>query len=211
MAEKDKTENIQINLDPHQNISRDNFFVNIMKVVMPVLFIASLGAFLFAAGMFDGLLAPEKEARAKPAQSTVMQQPTITRFDKKSRSYALTAKEAVQDKDRPEIVSLDQVKIVVNMIRSGQRVNITSDNGLYDSKAEELALSSNIIVVADNGYKAELSQALVNLPQGQITSLKPVTVYMPQGKVESGALDITDNGNMILFKNRAVMTLENNE
>lgn len=195
-------------LEAHNNISRDNLFIKVMKIILPAIFILSFGAFLFAAGLFDDLFEEEKEARIKPADQAVMQQPRITRYDKKSQSYVLTADKAIQDKDRPELVSLDKVKIVVNLTKSNQKVDITADNGLYDSKNEELALSQNILVNSDNGYKANLSQALVKLAAGQITSLKPVTVFMPGGKVESNALEISDDGNEILFKNRATMTLD---
>lgn len=194
--------------EAHKNISRDNFFIKVMKIVLPAIFILSFGAFLFAAGMFDDLFEEEKEARAKPADSAVMKQPKITRYDKKSQSYELTADQAVQDKGRPELVSLEKVKIVVNLTNSNQKVDITADNGLYDSKNEELALSQNILVNSDNGYKANLSQALVKLSEGTITSLKPVTVFMPGGKVESNAMEITENGNNIHFQNRATMTLD---
>jgi|GEM_PF-7100287 len=208
MSEEQTDKIVPERLEAHQNISRDNFFIKILKIVLPAIFILSFGAFLFAAGMFDGLFEEEKVARAKPADSAVMQQPKITRYDKKSQSYVLTADQATQDKDRPELVSLDKVKIVVNLTKSNQKVDITADNGLYDSKNEELALSQNILVNSDNGYKANLSQALMQLSKGRITSLKPVTVFMPGGKVESNAMEITDDGNEIHFQNRATMTLD---
>jgi lipopolysaccharide export system protein LptC len=137
----------------------------------------------------------------------VMELPRVTGFTTDQRPYELTARAAVQDLTKLEILELNDLSAKVEL-RDGQHVDITSINGVYDTKAEVLRLNDHITINSTSGYEGRLSEATVHISSGNIVSESPVEVKLPSGVLTANRLEVRENGAMIKFSGGVEMNLK---
>ena len=135
-----------------------------------------------------------------------MEQPRMSGFTRDARAYDFTADAAAQDITKPDIVELHNVHGNVAM-KDKSKVDISADGGVYNSKTEILKLKDNILVNSSSGYQARLSEATVDTKLGNVVSEHPVEVKLLQGVLNSNRLEITDNGERVLFEGSVDMVL----
>jgi lipopolysaccharide export system protein LptC len=133
--------------------------------------------------------------------------PRVTGFTTDQRRYELTARAAIQDLTKMEILELNEISANVEL-RDGQRLNITSINGVYDQKAEVLRLNDHITINSTSGYEGHLSEATVHISSGNIVSESPVEVKLPNGVLTANRLEIRENGGVIKFGGGVEMNLK---
>jgi lipopolysaccharide export system protein LptC len=136
-----------------------------------------------------------------------MELPRVTGFTTDQRPYELTARAAIQDLTNLEILELNEITAKVEL-RDGHRVDITSINGVYDTKAEVLRLKDHIIVNSTSGYEGRLSEATVHTSSGDIVSESPVEVKLPNGVLTANRLEVWQNGAIIKFTGDVEMNLK---
>ena len=92
-----------------------------------------------------------------------------------------------------------------------QTTTITLDarNGLMDTKQQILDLHKDIFLQSSTGYEARLSQALVDMGKGTVTSEEHVDVKLLNGTLSSDRLRITGGGEVVRFEGNVVMNLDN--
>ncbi len=137
----------------------------------------------------------------------VMEAPRLNGFTSDGRPYELTARAAVQDITKPDVLELSGPVAHVDL-KDGAHVDIQSINGLYDTKSELLKLSDHVVMVSSSGYEAYLSEATVGVRSGQIVSESPVSVKLPNGWLNSKRLEVVDNGALLRFGGGVDLTLE---
>lgn len=125
---------------------------------------------------------------------------TVTGFDRDDQPYTLTAATAVQDGSEPNRVHLETVTGALRR-RSGEMVNIAARTALYDSKAETLDLVGDV-KLEDGRFVADMAKAQVTLDDKRFRSTVPVVVTFNGGEITAGGLEITDDGQRVLFFNR---------
>ena len=79
--------------------------------------------------------------------------------------------------------------------------------GLFDTKSQLLDLHKDIFLQSSTGYEARLSQALVDIANGTVTSDEPVDVKLLNGTLRSDRLRITEKGDVVRFEGNVVMNL----
>jgi lipopolysaccharide export system protein LptC len=136
----------------------------------------------------------------------VMELPRLNGFTSDARPYELTARAAAQDILKPEILELKDIKAHVEL-KTGERVALTSVNGVYDTKGELLKLNDHIVLKSSSGYEGHLSEATVNTSSGHILSESPVEVKLLNGWLNANRLEITDSGDIIRFGGGVELTL----
>jgi lipopolysaccharide export system protein LptC len=136
-----------------------------------------------------------------------MELPRVTGFTTDQRPYELTARAAVQDLTNLEVLELHELSAKVEL-RDGQHVDITSINGLYDTKAEVLKLNDHITVNSTSGYEGRLSEATVYVSSGNIVSESPVEVTLPNGVLTANRLEVRENGAIIKFTGEVELNLK---
>jgi lipopolysaccharide export system protein LptC len=181
-----------------------------MRIAIPaiILFIATI---LVAATFFNPfrLITPFPIDPGKVTFSgtkIVMELPRVTGFTTDQRPYELTARAAVQDLTKLDVLELKELRAKVDL-KDGQHVNITSINGVYDTKAEVLKLNDHIVVTSTSGYEGHLSEATVHTATGNIVSDSPVEIKLPNGFLNANHLDVRDNGAFIKFSGGVEMTV----
>lgn len=135
-----------------------------------------------------------------------MELPRLTGYTADERPYELTARAAVQDLTKLDVLELNELRAKVEL-KDGHRVNLTSINGVYDTKAEVLKLNDNIVITSTSGYEGRLSEATVHTSTGHIVSEKPVTIKLPNGFLNANRLEVRDNGAFIKFGGGVQMTI----
>jgi lipopolysaccharide export system protein LptC len=138
-----------------------------------------------------------------------MEQPHLSGFTSDARAYELTADTAAQDMTKPDIVELRNIRAKVEM-QDKSMMELTAISGLYDSKGETLRLDRDIRLNT-SGYRARLSEAMIDIRKGNVVSEHPVEVKMLQGTLNANRLDIVDSGEVVRFHDGVVMDMMLNQ
>jgi lipopolysaccharide export system protein LptC len=139
-----------------------------------------------------------------------MAQPHLSGFTSDARAYELIADSAAQDMTKPNIVELRNIRAKVQM-QDKSMMEMTAVTGIYDSKGETLRLDRDILLNSSSGYQGRLSEALVDIRSGDVTSEHPVEVKLLQGTLNANRLNIIDSGEVVRFHGGVVMDLMLNE
>jgi len=88
-------------------------------------------------------------------------------------------------------------------------VTLDARNGLMDTKQQILDLHKDIFLQSSTGYEARLSQALVDMGKGTVTSDEHVDVKLLNGTLTADRLRILGGGEVVRFEGNVVMNLDN--
>ncbi len=135
-----------------------------------------------------------------------MEQPRLAGFTAASRPYEFTAKAAAQEITKPDVMELEQIKAKIEM-EDNSRVNITSNSGIYDLKADLLTLTDNVYLVSSTGYEVRLSECVVDVHKGHVVSEKPVWVKLTNGIINAKRMEVSDSGDVIRFGGGVAVTM----
>ena len=191
---------------------RHSRYVRFLRVAVPgSVLLAVIGAF----GM-SMLLSPLRILAKLPVDlgsvvvhgtKIMMQQPRIAGYTRDNRRYDLTAQAAGQDLTKPDLVELQGIHATMEM-QDNALFETTAQNGLYNSKTEMLTLSNNIVINSNNGYKALLSEAALDIRAGKVTSEKPVHVDTGTMSINANRLEVTDGGDVMRFERGVTVLLQ---
>src|SRR4029079_11105258 len=102
-----------------------------------------------------------------------------------------------------------ELKTLRAKILQEDRSTVTLDarTGLFDTKAQLLDLRKDILLQSSTGYEARLSQALLDIGKGTVTSEEPVDVKLLNGTLTADKLRITEKGELVRFEGHVKMNL----
>jgi lipopolysaccharide export system protein LptC len=135
-----------------------------------------------------------------------MESPHMAGFSSDRRPYEMTAKTAVQDLTDPDHVELNIIRAKVQM-EDRSTVIMDARTGYYDSKQQTLDLRKDIFLQSSTGYEARLSQALMDINKGTVTSEERVDVKLLNGTLVADKLRILNSGEIVRFEGNVVMNL----
>ena len=135
-----------------------------------------------------------------------MESPHMSGFTPDQRPYEVWAKTATQDLNDPDRVELKTLRAKV-LQEDRSTVTLEARTGLFDTKAQLLDLRKDIFLQSSTGYEARLSQALLDIGKGTVTSEEPVDVKLLNGTLTADKLRITEKGALVRFEGHVVMNL----
>jgi lipopolysaccharide export system protein LptC len=135
-----------------------------------------------------------------------MESPHLSGFSPDQRPYELWAKTATQDLKDPDHVELKGLRAKI-LQEDRSTVTLDARTGLFDTKAQLLDLRKDIFLQSSSGYEARLSQALLDIGKGTVTSEEPVDVKLLNGTLTADRLRITEKGALVRFEGHVVMNL----
>src|SRR5206468_6231233 len=118
----------------------------------------------------------------------------------------LWAKTATQDLTDPDHVELKTLRAKI-LQEDRSTVTLDARTGLFDTKAQLLDLRKDILLQSSTGYEARLSQALLDIGKGTVTSEEPVDVKLLNGTLTADKLRILEKGELVRFEGRVKMHL----
>jgi lipopolysaccharide export system protein LptC len=135
-----------------------------------------------------------------------MENPKLSGFTRDKRRYDVSAGAAAQDLTRPGVIELKDINATLEMQNKGD-MRLTAQNGVFDTKQEQLKLDTNIVVTSSSGYEGYLQEALIDTKNGNVVAEKPVRLKMTNGTVNGNRFELTNSGDVIRFENGVVVNL----
>ncbi len=185
-----------------QAASRRARLAPILSWVVTAFGLGLVAIFLLQAGFFS-ILRP----KPKPATPTVEMPEQIVGsfsriagFDRENQPYEVTAKRGYQDKEKANLVHLESL-VATFRRSSGQSFEVTSNAGLFDSKAKEMDLEGQVIIMEAGRFTAVMEKAHIVMEKKNLVSNVPVVVEMGSGTIRANGMQITNDGKNILFLN----------
>lgn len=156
--------------------------------------------FLYQTGTFTPVSKPQANQAVVPADKVTVTDSTITGLDSQNLPYSISARNAVQDKDKPNFIALDDVSGATNRT-NGEAITFESRNGLYDSDVKTLDLDTDVVIKSAGRFTARMDKAHVIVGEKRLTSNVPVAVDHASGTINANGVEISNDGNNILFLN----------
>jgi lipopolysaccharide export system protein LptC len=194
--------------------SRHSRMVRVLRVAVPAAVILAMAA-IIAVSVFNPfrMLLPKLPVDignlVVSGTKITMESPHLSGYTPDQRPYEVWAKTATQDVTAPDRVDLKTLRAKVLMVDQTTTVTLDARDGLMDTKQQVLELHKDIFLQSSSGYEARLSQALVDMGKGTVTSDEPVDVKLLQGTLTADKLRITEGGEVVRFDGNVVMNLEN--
>lgn len=156
-------------------------------------------SFLYQTGAFTPSPKPTAEP-VVPSSHVTVSTSTITGLDSQQRPYAIAAKTAIQDKAEPKFIKLDEVSGSTSR-KNGEAITFQSLKGLYNSDVKTLDLDTDVVIQSQGRFTARMDKAHVVVGEKRLTSDVPVVVELSGGRINANGVQITNDGNNILFLN----------
>ena len=128
-----------------------------------------------------------------------MDEPKISGVQQGGGPYEIKAKAGIQDITKPSIIELVGVDAKVGMADL-TTTHIISSNGLYDSKADSMALSGDVKIANTSGYTLSMRSAVMDFKSGVFASHERLRVDLKGGDVMADDMTISNNGHVIAFR-----------
>ncbi len=159
-----------------------------------------LAVFTVKAGMFASLFGrkPEPVVDMPLPDQVSSGVSSITGFDKDGQPYQLTSQSVLQDKNNSDLAHLKQITGVLSK-KTGKKLLMNALSGQYNVDKKVLDLEGDIKLVSEGEYTAYLEKARVTLKEKRLYAKVPVTVIFDRGTIRANGVDISDNGNRVLF------------
>jgi lipopolysaccharide export system protein LptC len=194
--------------------SRHSRMVRLLRIAVPAAVILAL-AVIIAVSVFNPfrMLLPKLPVDignlVVSGTKITMESPHLSGYTPDQRPYEVWAKTATQDVTAPDHVDLKTLRAKVLMADQTTTVTLDARDGSMDTKQQLLQLRKDIFLQSSAGYEARLSQALVDMAKGTVTSDEHVDVKLLNGTLTADKLRITGGGEVVTFEGNVVMNLEN--
>jgi len=191
--------------------ARHSRLVRVLRIAVPAV-VALAMAGVIAISIFNPFRALMKQLpldidNLVVSGSTItLESPHLSGFSPDQRPYELWAKTATQDLTDPDHVELKTLRAKI-LQEDRSTVTMEARTGLFDTKAQLLDLRKDIFLQSSTGYEARMSQALLDIGKGTVTSDEPVDVKLLNGTLTADRLRIFDKGELVRFEGNVKMNL----
>ena len=183
--------------------------VRLLKIVLPVAAVAMMVIFagkswLSAPGNLDF----DAGALAIEGGRLVMTDPRLDGAAGSSgRSYVMTASRAIQDIGMSGRIDLEGIDAKFPVSDKGW-MNVTAPSGVFDRDANRLNFDSEMTITDDDGMKAVLQSAVVDVTAGNLDTSDPVDITLDGAHITADSMSVRDKGAVLIFENRVRMQIE---
>jgi lipopolysaccharide export system protein LptC len=135
-----------------------------------------------------------------------METPHLSGFSPDGRPYELWAKTATQDLTDPDHVELTTLRAKV-LMEDRSTMTMDARTGVFNSKSQLLDLHKDIFLQSSTGYEARMTEAVIDIANGTVSSDEQVDVKLLNGTLVGQRLRITEHGELVRFEGGVVMNL----
>jgi lipopolysaccharide export system protein LptC len=191
--------------------ARHSRMVRILRVAVPTLVVLAMAAIVGVSvfnpfRMILSKLPLDMGNLVVSGTKVTMETPHLSGFSPDGRPYELWARTATQDLTDPDHVELATLRAKV-LMEDKSTMTMDARNGLFNSKTQILDLHEDIFLQSSTGYEARLTQAVIDIGQGIVTSEEQVDVKLLNGTLVGQRLRLTDHGEVVRFEGGVVMNL----
>ncbi len=127
-----------------------------------------------------------------------MIKPKLEGVTEKNEPYTATAVRAIQESEN--VVLLYQVQADLTKADNSW-LNLTANEGRYDSSANQLELWGDVALYKDDGYNFDSDRVVIDTRAGSAKGNGPITGEGPLGNMSATGYVITESGARMLFGN----------
>ncbi len=128
-----------------------------------------------------------------------MSHPKLSGYRNDGRPYEIIASEAVQDLKVPTRFELHDMDARLTM-QDSTVTHVTSAAGTYDSKLDQMELTSQVQITSDGGLSVRAQDAHVEFRAGSVVTPHPVSVAMRGDTIDADSMRMIDNGRQVTFE-----------
>lgn len=182
--------------------------VRLLKVGLPVAAVVMMAAFFLRSWVVlpDGVTIDLGSTAIEDGR-LVMADPRLEGLTGDSRAYRMTATRAIQNIGAADQIDLEGIDATVPF-DSGNWMTIRTDAGRFDREGNTLEIDTDITVETDNGIRALLRSAQVDIGAGTLDTSEPVEISMDGGRIQADSLAVRERGAVMIFENRVRMHLD---
>ncbi len=152
---------------------------------------------------------PLQKSEVLPTSATVQNEllkPVFNSVDEKNQPYSVTADTAVQNRNNPDIVEL-QNPIANLKMNDGGEVSGDAAMGLYEQKTQKLNLEGNVHLKHSDGYVLTTEELRIDMVTQKAYSGRDVVVNGPDGSIHATGLEGSNDGGVLIFTGPAKVIL----
>ncbi len=184
-------------------------FVGMMKLVLPLsalALVAMVVAWPYLGANDDGIPLSFTSVGVGLDENVFMTNARYIGADDEDQPYTLTADQAAQDEDDPNLIRLTRPQADI-LLNEGSWLALTADSGILKREAETLALDGAVNIFSDQGYEFHTESALIDLGSKLAHGTVPVEAQGPFGTLNADSFRVLDGGRIIFFEGQVRMTL----
>ncbi|WP_094506192.1 LPS export ABC transporter periplasmic protein LptC [Brucella thiophenivorans] len=187
---------------------RHSIRVRVLKTALPVAAIA-LGAVF---SWYTFLATPAAPVKVEvnnggEAGKLVMSNPQLNGYTKDNRPYSMIAEKAVQDAKNSGSIALEGISAELPVGDDGS-AKVEAASGVYDNANGRLQLDKDFTVTTNEGLRAVMRSADVNLKSGQVTTDKPVDIRNGTTQISADSMQIKESGKILIFENKVRVVID---
>jgi lipopolysaccharide export system protein LptC len=191
--------------------ARHSRLVRLLRIAVPAIVLLSMAA-IVGVSIFNPFriltkLPLDMGNLVVSGTKITMETPHLSGFSPDGRPYELWAKAATQDLTDPDNVELATLRAKV-MMEDRSTMTMDARTGKFNSKAQMLYLYKDIFLQTSSGYEARLTEAVIDIANGTVTSDKPVDVKLLNGTLLGQKMRITEHGDLVRFDGGVSMNLK---
>lgn len=194
--------------------ARHSRLVRVLRVAVPAAVVLAMAGIVVVSSVFNPfrMLLPELPLDTGnlvvSGTKITMESPHLSGYTPDQRPYEVWAKTATQDVTDPDHVDLKTLRAKVLMEDQTTTITLDARNGVMDTRRQLLDLRKDILLQSSSGYEARLSQAVVDMGKGTVTSDEHVEVKLLEGTLSADRLRIVNGGEVVRFEGHVVMNLD---
>ncbi len=178
-------------------------FVNILKVVLPLLALALTAIVVIWPELQDRAADRATVADADPGR---MMSPRLSGVDAHDRPYSIVGTSARQSDAGGDIVVFDNLEAELTM-EDGTWLAVLSDHGMVDNVRSVIELSGDVNLFRDDGYTFYTDNVNIDLEERTAWGDDPVQAHGPAGEVAAQGFRIDNDSGVVVFTGRSELLL----
>ncbi len=127
-----------------------------------------------------------------------MTEPKLAGYTRDGRRFEVSASAAAQDIVRADVVNLERPHALFELSEHN-KLEMRAAEGVFDRKAGILTLRRDIVLTTTEGHEARLSEAVIDMREGTVTSNLPVEVKTQHGTLRGNRLEVSKSGEVVRF------------
>lgn len=185
-------------------------FVSLMKVALPAVAVALVGAVALWPQLQDigedGFSISFADVGRDAAGAQRLVNARYYGTDADDQPFTITADLAEETAPGSERLRLDNPKADITL-NDGAWIMLGADKGLYSQDQETLDLSGTVNLFHDAGYELHTTAATIHMAEGRAVGDAPVRGQGPFGELTAEGFRLTDTGRRVEFTGRARLLL----
>lgn len=189
-------------------VRRHSRRVRLLRVVLPAIGLAIAASMFVSIRSLPGGIGNISLGEVGVEGTTLtMSHPSLSGYGSDGVSYDVTAERALQDLTTPDVVRMEMISGTMRRA-DGTWTSLEARDGLFDSARDWLMLENDIVIVTDDGKRAYLEDAEVDLKGQSVISLKPVRAEMAGALVRGDRMEVNGGGDHIILRDNVSVVLQ---